>query len=151
MAEEETGGETMAGPGAGVPPRSDDQVQRVKFDQLKHILELAGEKNVTRFDDVTLQVSIELGRVTLPIILLLPRLGSDIKERLRHVVTTGEFQEITDREVLEIVRTSGVIDEVHQRATRYADRAVQRLQCLPEGEERNALAHATSLLVDREV
>ena len=30
-------------------------------------MELAGEKNVTRFDDVTLQVSIELGRVTLGI------------------------------------------------------------------------------------
>jgi octaprenyl-diphosphate synthase len=91
------------------------------------------------------------GRVTLPIILLLPRLAVDIKKRLRHVVTTGDFEAISDREVLEIVRTSGVIDEVQRRATRYADRAVQRLRCLPEGEERDALAHATSLLVDREV
>jgi flagellar motor switch protein FliN/FliY len=67
MAEEEAGSEASAGPEGTPATGPEDQVQRVKFDQLKHILDLEGEKNVTRFDDVTLQVSIELGRITLPI------------------------------------------------------------------------------------
>jgi len=38
--------------------------QRLEFEQLEHLLQEAGERNVTRFDDVPLTVSIELGRVT---------------------------------------------------------------------------------------
>ncbi len=58
-----------AGVDHGTPaaPDTDDPVQRVKFDQLKFLLDLDGDKNVDRFDDVTLTVSIELGRVTLPV------------------------------------------------------------------------------------
>ena len=67
MADEEMGSEAGPSQSSAAPTRPADPVQRVKFDQLKNILELAGEKNVTRFDDVTLQVSIELGRVTLGI------------------------------------------------------------------------------------
>jgi octaprenyl-diphosphate synthase len=91
------------------------------------------------------------GRVTLPIILLLPRLDPAQRDRIRSVVDTGEFNQISEGEVLEIVRTSGVLDEVQERATNFAERAVSHLQCLPPGPEREALANATSLLVDREV
>ena len=64
MAEEEITQDPNQDPNAA---RTDEQVLRVKFDQLKQMLDLEGEKNVNRFDDVSLQVSIELGRVTLPI------------------------------------------------------------------------------------
>lgn len=67
MADEEMGNEAEPSQSSASPVRPADPVQRVKFDQLKNILDLVGEKNVTRFDDVTLQVSIELGRVTLGI------------------------------------------------------------------------------------
>ena len=67
MADEEMGNEAEPSQSSASPVRAADPVQRVKFDQLKNILDLVGEKNVTRFDDVTLQVSIELGRVTLGI------------------------------------------------------------------------------------
>jgi octaprenyl-diphosphate synthase len=90
------------------------------------------------------------GRVTLPVILLLPRLDSDRREQLRGVVSTGRFEGISEQEVLEMVRTSGVLDEVQARATDYAERAVRRLDCLPECREREALARATRLLVERE-
>jgi octaprenyl-diphosphate synthase len=91
------------------------------------------------------------GRVTLPIILLLPRLNRDQKSRLEQVVVDGAFDAISEQEVLEIVRTSGVLDEVQRRAFEHAERAKSRLECLPPSPERDALARATTLLVEREV
>ena len=38
--------------------------QRLEFEQLEQLMQEAGERNVNRFDDVPLTVSIELGRVT---------------------------------------------------------------------------------------
>jgi len=91
------------------------------------------------------------GRVTLPIILLLPRLDSSQKARLDRVVKDGAFEAISEGEVLEMVRTSGVLGEVQRRAFDLADRAAGRLDCLPDGPERDSLVQATSLLVQREV
>jgi len=43
-----------------------EEYQNIQFEQLQEVLE-GGEKNVNRYDDVPLGVSIELGRVTEPI------------------------------------------------------------------------------------
>jgi octaprenyl-diphosphate synthase len=91
------------------------------------------------------------GRVTLPIILLLPRLDRDHRRRLEHVVLSGAFDQISEQEVLEMVRTSGVLDEVQDRATAFSQRAVDRLLGLPPGSERDALARAAGLLVTRDM
>jgi octaprenyl-diphosphate synthase len=91
------------------------------------------------------------GRVTLPIIRLIPRLDRDQRERLEDVVRSGAFEQISEQEVLEMVRTSGVLDEVQDRATTFARRAAGRLQVLPAGPERDALERAARLLVDREM
>ena len=90
------------------------------------------------------------GRVTLPIILLLPRLEKDQRQRLGHVVRTGAFEHISEHEVLEMVRTSGVLGEIKQRAGALAQRAARRLEGLPEGPERSALSRAAQLLVSRD-
>jgi len=91
------------------------------------------------------------GRVTLPIIRLIPRLDRDQRERLEDVVRSGAFEQISEQEVLDMVRTSGVLDEVQDRAVTFATRAVERLQVLPGGPERDALERAARLLVDREM
>jgi octaprenyl-diphosphate synthase len=91
------------------------------------------------------------GRLTLPVILLLPRLDRERRSALRQVVATGRFETISEHEVLEMVRTSGILDEVRRRASVYSDRAAKRAAQLPLGAERDALVHATSLLLEREV
>lgn len=91
------------------------------------------------------------GRVTLPIILLLPRLDRARRMRFQQVVTSGSFDAISEKEVLELVRTSGVLDEVQRRATAYAERAKDRLRAFPAGPERDALLRAATLLVTREM
>jgi octaprenyl-diphosphate synthase len=91
------------------------------------------------------------GRATLPIILLLPRLDARQTERLQSVVSTGRFDEISVEEVLELVRTSETLEETHRRARRYADRALERTRSFPDSPERDALAKATQLLLDRAI
>lgn len=91
------------------------------------------------------------GRVTLPVILLLPRLDPRQQSRIGHVVRSGAFDEVSEQEVLEMVRTSGVLEEVQARAAIFANRAVERLDAVPPGPEREALARAADMLVDRDV
>jgi octaprenyl-diphosphate synthase len=91
------------------------------------------------------------GRATLPIILLLPRLDAVQRSGIESVARDGVFDQVSEQEILELVRTSGVLEEVRRRAAGYADRAVDHLRQLPEGPERNALAHASRLLLEREV
>ena len=91
------------------------------------------------------------GRVTLPIILLLRRIDRRNRDRLAEVVSSGSFDAISQEEVLQMVRTSGVLDEVRQRAYAYSAEAAERAQAFPPGQERDALIHASQLLLDRGV
>jgi octaprenyl-diphosphate synthase len=91
------------------------------------------------------------GRATLPIILLLRRLDADQRTRLESVARTGAFEMISEQEVLDMVRTSGVLDEVRRTAAAFADSAVDHASALPPGSERESLVAATRLLLDREV
>jgi len=96
------------------------------------------------------------GRATLPIILLLPRLNRRNRERLEDVVSRGVFDTISEEEVLDMVRTSGVLDEVRRRARKYAARkyaarAAEQVDAFPPGFERDALIHASEMLLDRRV
>jgi octaprenyl-diphosphate synthase len=89
------------------------------------------------------------GRITLPIILLLPRLDRRTQDRLADVAESGRFEAISEEAVLEMVRTSGVLEEVRLRANSYSERAVQQTESLPKGPERDALIRASELLLDR--
>ncbi len=91
------------------------------------------------------------GRTTLPIILLLPRLDREQRSRLEVVAATGTFEAVSEREVLDMVRTSGVLDEVRRRAAARADAAASHAAVLPAEPERESLIRATRLLLEREV
>jgi len=91
------------------------------------------------------------GRVTLPIILLLQRLDRRTRDKLADVVSSGSFDAISEDEVLQMVRTSGVLEKVRQHAEEYSAEAAERAQAFPPGPERDALIHASKLLLDRGV
>jgi len=91
------------------------------------------------------------GRVTLPILLLLPRLDQGRKERLQEVVASGSFDAMSEAEVLEMVRTSGVLNEVRGKAADFAESASRRAERFPSGSERDALILATRLLLERKI
>lgn len=91
------------------------------------------------------------GRVTLPIILLLKRLDGRTRDRFAEVVADASFDAISQDEILQMIRTSGVLDEVRRRARAYSGEAVKLAQAFPPGEERDALVRASQLLLDRGV
>jgi octaprenyl-diphosphate synthase len=91
------------------------------------------------------------GRITLPIILLLKRLDRGTRNRLAEVASSGRFDAISEEEVITMIRTSGVLDEVRRRAHQYSDAAIQQTESLPKGPERDALIHASAMLLDRGV
>ncbi len=89
------------------------------------------------------------GRVTLPMILLLPRLDSRWRSRVAEIVRTGHLDEVTEHELLGLVRGSGVLDEVRTRAGGFVDRSLEHARQLPAGPERESLMRAASLLLER--
>jgi octaprenyl-diphosphate synthase len=89
------------------------------------------------------------GRVTLPMILLLPRLNDDLRSRVRDVLHSGEFARISEAELLVTVKASGVLDEVRERARVFSERAAALTRKLPAGPERDSLANAAAMLLDR--
>jgi octaprenyl-diphosphate synthase len=89
------------------------------------------------------------GRVTLPMILLLPRLDQQQRAMVREVARTGELAPESEQTILEMVRTSGVLSEVRQRAADACDRAIGCAHKLPAAAEREALIQAATLLLDR--
>ena len=91
------------------------------------------------------------GRVTLPIILLLEKTDGRTRDRLAEVVSSGSFDTISEQEVLQMVRTSGVLDEVRSRAQAHAEEAAERATAFPAGPERDALIQASHMLLDRGV
>lgn len=91
------------------------------------------------------------GRATLPIIMLLPRLDRTTRNRLQSVASSGSFDAISVDEVLQMVRTSGVLEEVQERAQLYAARATEQAQAFPPGPERDSLIRASQMLLDRGV
>ncbi len=89
------------------------------------------------------------GRVTLPLLLLLPRLSSEQRGRIERVAREGTFEAIGASEVMELLRTSGVLEEVRERAMRFARDAVTELEPFGDRPEAVALRKAADLLLDR--
>jgi octaprenyl-diphosphate synthase len=89
------------------------------------------------------------GRATLPIILLLEKVDSSTKARIAEVAETRSFHSMTEAELSDRIRQSGVLDEVRRRAATLADQAVEVAHFLPESPERDALIGTTRLLLDR--
>jgi octaprenyl-diphosphate synthase len=120
----------------------------VSFQLVDDLLDFTGERS-----DLGKPVMADLleGRVTLPIILLLRQVDRQTRDRLASVVSSGTFDAISEHEVMEMVRTSGVLDDVRSRAQAHAADAVDLAQAFPRGPEREALIRASQMLLDRGV
>lgn len=90
------------------------------------------------------------GTLTLPFILLLPRLDAARRRVVEQVLDTGELDEETAAELRGLLDRHGVLDETRAVAAEYARRAVAALAPLPASPERDALAAAPQFLVERD-
>jgi octaprenyl-diphosphate synthase len=109
------------------------------------ILDCAGAESVT---GKSVGHDLKEGKLTLPV-LLACELEPSVRQRLRRELGENGISDEAAREVLELVRRVGGVDQARARALAIADEALAELQVLPESRYRNALADLARLAVER--
>jgi octaprenyl-diphosphate synthase len=89
------------------------------------------------------------GKLTLPILLAMPRLTPFDRAKVEHVLVDRAFRRSTADEILELVTREGTLAEAREHAEHWAEQARQALDSLPEGDARPTLAAAVDFVLDR--
>jgi octaprenyl-diphosphate synthase len=89
------------------------------------------------------------GRLTLPLIRLMPRLEAADRQLIRNVLEDGGFVRSSEERILELVQTSGTLKEVEEMARAAAAEARSELQAFPDSEAREALDFAPDFVLYR--
>jgi len=89
------------------------------------------------------------GKLTLPLILLLPRVQAADRRLVEMVLEDRSFSRVSAQQILELVRVEGTLEEVEGMAEGYASQAKQELQFFPPGDAREALEFAPDFVLHR--
>lgn len=89
------------------------------------------------------------GKLTLPILLALPRLTPFDRAKVEHVLADRDFERVAADEILDLVRRQGTLEEARELADGWAERARRALAALPEGDTLPTLAAAVDFVLDR--
>jgi octaprenyl-diphosphate synthase len=89
------------------------------------------------------------GKLTLPLLLALPRLSAAERGDVESVLEDRAFERVGASRILELVRREGTLEEVRELARGQAEEALRALSELPEGEARRALELAPDYVLRR--
>lgn len=89
------------------------------------------------------------GKLTLPLLLALPRLGLADRQKVDTVLDDRTFERVSPDEILELVHREGTLEEVELRARALADEARLALAVFPDSEARRALEFAPDFVLHR--
>ncbi len=89
------------------------------------------------------------GKLTLPVLLLLPRLAPQARRRIERVLDERSFERVDPQEILDMVAAEGTLQEVEEIAGDYARQARQQLEFFPPSTTREALEYAPEYLLSR--
>jgi len=89
------------------------------------------------------------GKLTLPLILLLPRVGESQRALIGSVLEDRGFDRVTPEQILELVESEGTVGEVQEMARSYAEEASSHLSVFPFGVAREALDFAPDYVLNR--
>jgi octaprenyl-diphosphate synthase len=89
------------------------------------------------------------GKLTLPLILLLPRVDARQRRLVETVLAERNFDRVAPQEILDLVRAEGTIEEVQELARGYAVQAKQELELFPACDAREALEFAPDFVLNR--
>ncbi|HEX6177162.1 MAG TPA: polyprenyl synthetase family protein, partial [Thermoanaerobaculia bacterium] len=90
------------------------------------------------------------GKLTLPLILTMPRATAREREMIARVVTSKSFDGVDPNEVIDVVRKYGSVEETRDIARDYAQRARASLEPFPSSPARDALHLALDFVLDRD-
>jgi octaprenyl-diphosphate synthase len=89
------------------------------------------------------------GKLTLPLILLLPRIRPEERKLIETVLEDRSFSRVAPQEILDLVTAEGTLEEVREMAEGWASRARQELAFFPAGDARDALEVAPDFVLHR--
>jgi octaprenyl-diphosphate synthase len=89
------------------------------------------------------------GKLTLPLILLLPRIRSADRRLVETVLEDRTFARVAPQQILDLVHAEGTLEEVRELAEGWAIRARQELAYFPPGDVRDALELAPDFVLHR--
>lgn len=89
------------------------------------------------------------GKLTLPLILLLPRLEPERRRLIEIVLKDGDFRRVDRKEILELVNSEGTLEEVAEMAKELASEAKEQLESFPDCEARELMEFAPDYVLQR--
>lgn len=89
------------------------------------------------------------GKLTLPLLLLLPRVDAKRRLLVEQVLEDRAFLRVSPEQILELVQAEGTLEEVSAMAASYAAQAKQELQFFPPSDTRDALEFAPDFVLHR--
>jgi octaprenyl-diphosphate synthase len=89
------------------------------------------------------------GKLTMPLLLILPRVSSSERDRVATVVRERDFKSVAPAEILSLVERHNGIAETRALARDYAGAARVALGPFPDSEAKDALLLATESIIDR--
>jgi octaprenyl-diphosphate synthase len=89
------------------------------------------------------------GKLTLPLLLLLPRVPAAQRRRIEWVLEDRGFDRAGPQEILDLVRSEGTLEEVTAMAEQYAAEAKRELEFFPPSDAREALEFAPDFVLHR--
>lgn len=90
------------------------------------------------------------GKLTLPIILAMPRATDEERAKVAHVASSRSFDAVTPAEIIDIVVRHGGLDETREIARDYTERCRRVLGAYPESRTREALEFAVDFVIRRD-
>lgn len=89
------------------------------------------------------------GKLTLPLLLLAPRLGARERRAIEMVLEDRGFERVSAQEILALVQAGGTLAEVSEIAHTHAERARRELDAFPPSPARDALEFAPDYILTR--
>ncbi|GAC1395761.1 MAG: polyprenyl synthetase family protein [Thermoanaerobaculia bacterium] len=90
------------------------------------------------------------GKITLPLILTMPRATDEERATIERVVMSRSFDGMDPRQIIDIVKKYGALDEARAIARDYADRARTALSPFPPSPSREVLELALDFVLERD-
>jgi octaprenyl-diphosphate synthase len=89
------------------------------------------------------------GKLTLPLILLLPRVRPEERRLIETVLEDRSFSRVAPQEILDLVQAQGTLEEAQEMAEGYSAEAKRELQFFPPSDIRDALELAPDFVLNR--
>jgi octaprenyl-diphosphate synthase len=90
------------------------------------------------------------GKITLPLIYLLPKCRAEEAQKIARVLQEGGFHSIQFEEILELIERYDILQAARRKAQYFAELAGRSLDGIPESPYRDALRSLADFIVERQ-